>query len=128
MSKMNTGLLSKPMPEHKRQTWVQTERKAHEAWGRLVLESPRAAALMHTLVAHMDQSAAVVASYATLAKITGMSVMTIRRAVADLQAGNWVQVVKIGGKGPCAYVVNSRVAWASSRDMLPMAAFFARPG
>ena len=129
MSKMNTGLLSKPMPEHKRQTWVQTERKAHEAWGRLVLESPRAAALMHTLVAHMDQSAAVVASYATLAKITGMSVMTIRRAVADLQAGNWVQVVKIGGKGAtCAYVVNSRVAWASSRDMLPMAAFSARPG
>jgi len=127
MSKMNTGLLSKPMPEHKRQTWVQTERKAHEAWGRLVLESPRAAALMHTLVAHMDQSAAVVASYATLAKITGMSVMTIRRAVADLQAGNWVQVVKIGGKGAtCAYVVNSRVAWASSRDMLPMAAFSAR--
>ena len=84
---------------------------------------------MHTLVAHMDQSAAVVASYATLAKITGMSVMTIRRAVADLQAGNWVQVVKIGGKGAaCAYVVNSRVAWASSRDMLPMAAFSARPG
>ena len=82
---------------------------------------------MHTLVAHMDQSAAVVASYATLAKITGMSVMTIRRAVADLQAGNWVQVVKIGGKGAaCAYVVNSRVAWASSRDMLPMAAFSAR--
>ena len=34
-------------------------------------KSPRAAALMHHLVAHMDQSAAVVASYATLAKICG---------------------------------------------------------
>lgn len=82
---------------------------------------------MHTLVAHMDQSAAVVASYQTLSKITGMSVMTVRRAAGDLVNGQWVQIVKIGGKGSTnAFVVNSRVAWASRRDDLHLSVFSAR--
>lgn len=124
---MSRGLFTPALPEKKRQTWVQTEREAHEAWGHMVHSSPRAAALMHYLVAHMDQSAAVVASYATLAKICRYSVATVRRAVDDLKARNWIQVVQIGGKGGAnAFVVNSRVAWATSRDMLHLAAFSAR--
>ena len=116
-----------PLTRSARQTWVQTDRAAHEAWGHLVHKSPRAAALMHHLVAHMDQSAAVVASYATLAKICGFSVATVRRAVDDLKSRQWIQVVQIGGKGAAnAFVVNSRVAWAANRDMLPLAAFTAR--
>lgn len=108
-------------------TWVQTERSAHEAWGRLTVASPRAAALMHHLVAHMDQSAAVVASHATLAVITGMSPSTIKRAISDLKAGSWIEVVQLGGKGGAlAFVVNSRVGWAASRDKLHLAAFTAR--
>jgi len=75
----------------------------------------------------MDQSAAVVASYATLAGICGYSVATVRRAVDDLKANHWVQVVQIGGKGGAnAFIVNSRVAWAAPRDKLPLAAFSAR--
>ena len=116
-----------PLTKSKRQTWVQTERAAHESWGHLTVASPRAAALMHQLVAHMDQSAAVVASYATLAKISRMSLATVRRAVDDLKSGNWIQVVQVGGKGGAnAFVVNSRVGWATSRDMLHLAAFSAR--
>lgn len=116
-----------PLTESKHQTWVQTERSAHEAWGHLIAKSPRAAQLMHHIVAHMDQSAAVVASYATLAGICGFSVATVRRAVDDLKASHWVQVVQIGGKGGAnAFVVNSRVAWAAPRGQLPMAAFSAR--
>lgn len=116
-----------PLTESKHQTWVQTERSAHEAWGHLIAKSPRAAQLMHHIVAQMDQSAAVVASYATLAGICGFSVATVRRAVDDLKANHWVQVVQIGGKGGAnAFVVNSRVAWAAPRGMLPMAAFTAR--
>lgn len=108
-------------------TWVQTERAAHEAWGKLTVSSPRAAALMHYLVAEMDESAAVVASHATLAAISGMSTSTIKRAIADLKAGNWVQVLQIGGKGGAlAFVVNSRVGWAARRDKLHMAAFTAK--
>jgi hypothetical protein len=114
------------LPTANRSTWVQTERSAHEAWGRLIARSPRAAQLMHHLVAHMDQSAAVVASFATLACICGYSVATVRRAIDDLRADQWIEVVQIGGKGGAnAYLVNSRVAWAAPRDMLPMAAFTA---
>ena len=53
---------------------------------------------MHHLVAQMDQSAAVVASHAALAAITGMSPSTIKRAINDLKAGNWIEVVQLGGK------------------------------
>lgn len=122
-SDLSNPLLTKP----KRATWVQTERSAHEAWGRLVAASPRAAALMHILVAYMDQSAAVVASYATLSKLSSMSVATVRRAIDDLKVRNWIQVVQVGGKGGAnAFVVNSRVAWATRRDTLHMAVFSAR--
>lgn len=127
MSDIQSNLTHPPLTRSSRQTWVQTDRSAHEAWGRLVHTSPRAAALMHHLVAHMDQSAAVVASYATLAKICNFSVATVRRAVDDLKSRQWIQVVQIGGKGAAnAFVVNSRVAWAANREMLPLAAFTAR--
>jgi DNA-binding transcriptional regulator YhcF (GntR family) len=113
--------------ESKRLTWVQTERASHEAWGKLTIRSPRAAALAHYLVAHMEQSGAVIASYGTLAKIAGMSVATVRRAIDDLKADRWIEVVQVGGKGGAnAFIINSRVAWAQTRDKLHLAAFTAR--
>lgn len=125
-SKMS--IVGSPSPADSKQvTWVQTERATHEAWGRLTTRSPRAAAMAHYLVAHMECTGAVVASYATLAKISGMSVATVRRALDDLKADRWIEVVQIGGKGGAnAYVINSRVAWALGRDKLHMAAFTAR--
>lgn len=119
--------LTYPQTTSNRQTWVQTERAAHEAWGRLTVSSPRAAALMHHLVAQMDQSAAVVASHAALAALTGMSASTIKRAINDLKAGNWIEVVQLGGKGGAlAFVINSNVGWATRRDKLHLAVFTAR--
>lgn len=116
-----------PKTTSARQTWVQTERAAHEAWGRLTISSPRAAALMHHLVAQMDQSAAVVASHAALAALTGMSASTIKRAINDLKAGNWIEVLQLGGKGGAlAFVINSNVGWATRRDKRHMAVFTAR--
>ncbi|WP_208457779.1 hypothetical protein [Burkholderia vietnamiensis] len=83
--------------------------------------------MLHVLVANMDHQAAVVASRATLAKLVGYSEATVKRAVADLRADRWIEVVQLGGKGGVnAYVVNSRVAWADSRDRLSTAAFTAR--
>jgi hypothetical protein len=93
----------------------------------LTVSSPRAAALAHFLVANMESTGAVVASYSTLSKMSGMSVSTIRRAIDDLRAGRWIEVVQIGGKGGAnALLVNSRVGWAESRDRLHLAAFSAR--
>lgn len=123
-----TRVGSAPAPERKRGgTWVQTERAAHEAWAMLVRSNQRAAALLHVLVAHMDHQAAVVASRATLAQLVGYSEATVKRAVADLRADSWIDVVQLGGKGGVnAYIVNSRVAWADSRERLGTAAFTAR--
>jgi hypothetical protein len=112
--------------ESKASTWVQTERAAHDAWGDLAIRSPRAAALMHKLVANMGRDAAVVASHATLAEITGYSLSTLKRAIADLQRERWIEVIQIGGKGgACAYVVNDRVAWADARSNLTLSRFSA---
>jgi hypothetical protein len=127
MSTDMTRVGSSRPAESRKATWVQTERAAHEAWAQLVRSNQRAAALLHVLVANMDQQAAVVASRNTLARLVGYSEATVKRAVADLRADRWIDVVQLGGKGGVnAYVVNSRVAWAANRDQLPTAAFTAR--
>lgn len=111
-----------------RGTWVQTERAAHEQWAQLGRQNPRAATLLHTLIANMDERGALIASQQTLATLCKFSLSTIKRAVSDLAAGNWIQTVTIGsGRGSSlAYVVNSRVAWADKRENLKYAMFSAR--
>lgn len=121
-----TRLGSSSPLDSRKQTWVQTERSVHEAWAALCSTKPRAAALLHTMVAHMDSRAAIVASRETLAELANCSVATIKRSVADLKEGKWIQVVQVGGKGGVnAYAINSRVAWGDERKHLPFAAFTA---
>ena len=111
--------------EHRPNQWVQTERRTHEAWARLSLSKPRAAALAHHLVANMGNQNAVVISQRVLADLMGCSVDTVMRAVKDLVAANWIQVVKIGRGRESAYVINDRVAWAQSRKSLNLSTFSA---
>lgn len=105
--------------------WVQTERKAHEAWAGLIARKPRAAQLLHQLVAQMGHQNAVVVSQSVLAKLMGCSVETVKRAVRDLSSEGWVQVVRIGKGKEAAYVVNDRVAWGQPRDQLRLSTFSA---
>lgn len=106
--------------------WVQTERKAHEAWANLIARKPRAAMLLHHLVAQMGHQNAVVVSQKTLAKLMGCGLRTVQYAIADLVSEKWIQVVKLNGPGTVsAYVVNSMVAWGQARDQLHLAAFTA---
>lgn len=111
-----------------RGTWVQTERAAHEAWAVLINRQPRAAALLHLMVANMDRSGALVASQATLSKLMGVSVATIKRALTVLTDECWIDVVRVGSErgGVNAYVVNRRVAWADKRENQRYASFDAR--
>ena len=111
-----------------RGTWVQTERAAHEAWAALIGRQPRAAALLHLMVANMDRSGALVASQGTLGKLMGVSVATIKRALIVLTDECWIDVVRVGSErgGVNAYVVNRRVAWADKRENQRYAAFDAR--
>jgi DNA-binding transcriptional MocR family regulator len=74
---------------------------------------------MHHLVANMGHQNAVVISQKTLAKMVGCHVNTVNRALSDLEADNWIQVVQIGQTGSVnAYVVNSAVAWGETRDQI----------
>jgi len=104
--------------------WVQTERAAHEAWASLIKRKPRAAMLLHHLVARMGHQNAVVVSQKTLSKLIECSLRTVQYAVADLVAERWIQVVKLNGPGTvAAYVVNSRVAWGQQRGDLRLSVF-----
>ena len=110
---------------HKPGQWVQTERKAHEAWAKLISRKPRAAELLHHLVAQMGEQNAVVIPQKVLAQLMGRSVPTVERAVRDLAAERWIQVVRIGKGKEAAYVVNDRVAWGQPRDQLRLSVFSA---
>lgn len=111
--------------KHRSGQWVQTERKAHEAWAHLIARKPRAAALAHILVANMQHQNAVVVPQTVLAKLMGCSVDTVQRAIRDLTAERWIQVVRLGKGKEAAYVVNDRVAWAQSRSDLRLSTFSA---
>lgn len=106
--------------------WVQTERKAHEAWAGLIARKPTAAMLLHHLIAQMGHQNAVIVSQKTLAKMLGRSLRTIQYAIQDLVADRWISVVKLNGPGTVsAYVVNSAVAWGQPRDQLRLSVFSA---
>lgn len=105
-----------------RGTFVQTDRAAHERWAALGVKHPAASALLHMLAAHVSDQNAVVASQATLAKLMGASISTVKRALKVLEQGNWIEVAQIGASGTVnAYVLNSRVAWIEGRDRLQYA-------
>ena len=111
--------------KHKPGQFVMLERKASEAWANLIGRKPRAAMVLHHLVAHMGPQNAVVVSQAVLAKLMGCSVETVKRAVRDLVAERWIQVVRIGKGKEAAYVVNDKVAWGQPRDQLRLSVFSA---
>lgn len=119
---MPEKLPTKPHKGH----WVQTERAAHEAWADLLRRSPRAAELLHLLVARVGDHNAVVASQKTLAAMMDRNPRTVRRAVKDLADGNWIEVRQVGDTGSVnAYVLNDRVAWTGSRENLRYSLFSA---
>jgi len=105
--------------------FVQLERRASERAAKLMQEKPQAASLLFMLVRHMDRHGAVVASQEALSELQGVSQSTIKRAVRTLRERNWIDVVRIGGKGGAiAYAVNGRVAWADKRSEMPRRAYF----
>lgn len=74
----------------------------------------------------MGERNALVVSRSTLAALMGCSEATVKRAIADLRADNWIEVAQVGGKGGVnAYLVNSTVAWGQPRDKLHLAHFTA---
>ncbi len=105
---------------------MQTERAAHEAWAALMRSSPRAAELMHHLVARVGEHNAVVISQDDLARMMGKSKRTVIRAAQDLAEANWIEIRQVGRSGGVnAYVINDRVAWSGKRDGIRYSLFSA---
>lgn len=120
--------MSKPaLPARKTPgSWVQTDRKTHELWAQLSVQSPKAGALLHLLAARVGEHNAVVMSHAIMADLLGCSRDTIKRALAELRARNWLEVRQLTSTGTAnAYVLNDRVAWTQARDGLRYSLFSA---
>lgn len=121
--------LTSAPPEIQRQkpkgSFVQTERKMHEAWAQLGRRNPTASNLLHELVSKVGPHNAVAISQTTLAKLLGVTDRTIRTALTTLESERWIQIVRLGKGRECAYVINDRVAWAQSRDNLRSSLFSA---
>lgn len=106
--------------------WLQTERVAHEAWAKLISEAPKAAQLMHLLVARIGEHNAVVISQRNLIRLMAASRPTVQRAVKKLRDDLWIEVRQIGERGTTnAYIVNDRVAWRGRRDGIRYSLFSA---
>lgn len=109
-----------------RGTWVQTERVAHEAWARLATRAPKAAAVMHLLVARMGPNNLVRANQSELAKTVGCSRSTIQEALYRRRDMKWIHIEEVESGAQRVYVVNARFAWFGTR--VPMTAcLFAAP-
>lgn len=107
-------------------SWLQTERAAHEAWAKLIAEAPKAAQLMHLLVARIGEHNAVVISQKNLIRLMGASRPTVQRAVKKLRDDLWVEVRQIGDRGTTnAYIINDRIAWRGKRDGIRYSLFSA---
>ena len=77
------------------------------------------------MAANIGNGNALIISQKVIAKVLGIHERTVRTAIADLEVGNWLQVVKVGAGRECAYVLNDRVAWTQHRDKLKLSRFSA---
>ena len=129
LAKFDTGvrhMTQLPKSTNKGGNWVQTERAAHEAWGALIAKAPKAAQIMHVLVARVGEHNAVVVSQSTLMKLTRASRRTVQRALTVLVEDRWIEVRQVGQNGTVnAYIINDRVAWTGKRDGIRYSLFSA---
>lgn len=89
--------------------FVQVSKKHIDDLNALARQSPAAHATLWALCKAMDKQNAVMVSQDSLAKLTGYSKATLKRAVALLRDQMWVQVLKVGTSN--VYRVNSAVFW-----------------
>lgn len=110
-------------PPAKRQAeFVQLYRSAMRAMRELALEAPMAHAVLYVLLERINERNALVASNATLCKLTGKSRATITRALAELRARNYIETLRAGNL--TVIVVNQRVAWTTDTALRGRLAVF----
>lgn len=95
--------------------FLQLDKRAMNEVRRLIIDAPKAAALLVLLSEHMNRQNAIVMSMATLMDLTGWSRPTVSKSVATLRTEKWVQVIKVGTAN--AYIINNSVFWQSARHL-----------
>lgn len=98
----------------KNYNFVQIEKRALRLVRELYDQNATAGKLLFILAEKMNRQNALVCSYDTMSKITGLSRQTLYKAVKYLREHNWIQVVKVGTAN--AYIINSRAFWQSHGD------------
>jgi hypothetical protein len=84
----------------------------------LARENPIAASVFLTLLAKIGEDYALIVSFQTLAKVCGLSVAEIERAMTDLECQDWIGRA-ITGSSPApsvAYIIMSRVTLSGKSD------------
>lgn len=94
--------------------FVQIEKRALRQVRELYDENPAAGKVLFVLAEKMNRQNAIVCSFDTMSKITGLSRQTLYKAVKYLKEHHWIQVIKVGTAN--AYIVNSRAFWQSYGD------------
>lgn len=110
------------LPVRERTLFVQLYRSALRAMRQLAFDAPKAHGVLYVLLERMNQRNALMASQATLSKITGQSRSTIQRALAELKKRNYIEIVKAGNVS--VIVVNKRVAWTTDTALRERVAVF----
>jgi DNA-binding transcriptional MocR family regulator len=97
-----------------------------EAIAKLIGESPAAGQLLMAMTSRMGHHNALVASYAALQELTGLSRSTVARSMQLLKERRFVSLVQLGQtKSTRAIVINDHVAWYGPRDGLRHSLFSA---
>ena len=110
------------LPVKERTLFVQLYRTAMRAMRSLAFEAPTAHGVLYVLLERMNQRNALVASQATLCKITGRGRTAIQKALNELRARNFIEIVRAGNLS--IIVVNKRVAWTTDTSLREKLAVF----
>lgn len=98
----------------KNYNFVQIEKRTLRLVRELYADNPAAGKLLFILAEKMNRQNALVCSYETISKITGLGRTTLYKAIKYLKTHNWIEVIKVGTAN--AYIINSRVFWQSYGD------------
>lgn len=98
----------------KNYNFVQIEKRTLRLVRELYADNPAAGKLLFILAEKMNRQNALVCSYETISKITGLGRTTLYKAIKYLKNHNWIEVIKVGTAN--AYIINSRVFWQSYGD------------
>lgn len=100
---------SQEKENRKNPAFVQIQREAMPAIGRLAEKHPSAFQIIWHLADKCSRQNAVCITQQALAKRLNLNIQTIKIAIRYLAENNWIEIIKIGKTN--AYVLNSRVVW-----------------